>query len=43
VTQAYVASGPYLTDDAIAGVKDELVTPVVDGTMRFDIVLAREP
>jgi catechol 1,2-dioxygenase len=42
VTQAYVASGPYLSDDAIAGVKDELVTPVVDGTMGFDIVLARD-
>jgi len=41
-TQAYVAGGPYLDDDAISGVKSSLVVPVVDGQLRFDITLARE-
>ena len=43
VTQVYVAGGPYLDDDAIAGVKQELVAPVVDGRIAVDIELAREP
>ncbi len=43
VTQVYVAGGPYLDDDTIAGVKDELVAPVVDGRISFDIALAPEP
>jgi protocatechuate 3,4-dioxygenase beta subunit len=41
VTQLYVAGGPYLDDDAIAGVKEELVAPVIDGRISFDIALAR--
>jgi protocatechuate 3,4-dioxygenase beta subunit len=43
VTQVYVAGGPYLDDDTIAGVKDELVAPVVDGRISFDIALSPEP
>ncbi len=43
ITQAYVAGGPYLDDDAITGVKEELVVPVVDGRISFDVMLAREP
>lgn len=43
VTQAYVAGGPYLDDDTIAGVKEELVAPVVDGRISFNIALAPEP
>jgi protocatechuate 3,4-dioxygenase beta subunit len=42
-TQVYVAGGPYLADDSIAGVKDELVAPVVDGRISFDVALAPEP
>lgn len=42
VTQTYVAGGPYLEDDTIAGVKEELVAPVIDGRMTFDIALAPE-
>ena len=43
VTQAYVGGGPYLDDDAITGVKSDLVVDVVDGTIRFDVALARDP
>jgi Protocatechuate 3,4-dioxygenase beta subunit len=43
VTQVYVAGGPYLDDDTITGVKEELVAPVVDGRISFDVALAREP
>jgi hydroxyquinol 1,2-dioxygenase len=43
VTQVYVAGGLYLDDDTITGVKDELVAPVVDGRISFDVALAREP
>ncbi len=43
ITQVYVAGGPYLDDDTIAGVKEELVAAVVDGRISFDIGLAREP
>jgi protocatechuate 3,4-dioxygenase beta subunit len=43
ITQVYVAGGPYLDDDAIEGVKEELVAEVVDGRISFDIALAREP
>jgi protocatechuate 3,4-dioxygenase beta subunit len=39
VTQAYLAAGPYLDDDTIDGVKDELIVPIVDGRLRFDIAL----
>ena len=39
VTQAYLAGGPYLDDDAIAGVKDELIVAVDDGCAIFDITL----
>lgn len=42
VTQVYLAGGPYLDDDTIAGVKTELVAPVVDGRISFDVALARE-
>lgn len=42
VTQVYVAGGPYLDDDTIAGVKEELVALVVDGRISFDIALAPE-
>lgn len=40
VTQLYIAGGMYLTDDAINGVKQDLVVPVVDGALAFDIALA---
>lgn len=43
VTQVYIAGGLYLDDDTITGVKDELVAPVVDGRISFDVALAREP
>jgi len=39
VTQVYIAGGPYLADDTISGVKADLVSPVADGVMSFDIVL----
>jgi hydroxyquinol 1,2-dioxygenase len=42
VTQVYVGGGPYLDDDAITGVKNELVAPVVDGRLSFDVALARQ-
>ncbi|HUG49055.1 MAG TPA: dioxygenase [Candidatus Limnocylindria bacterium] len=41
VTQVYVAGGPYLDDDAIGGVKDELVVPIEAGRLRFDLALSR--
>jgi len=40
VTQVYIAGGPYLDDDAIDGVKGDLVIPVIDGRLAFDITLA---
>lgn len=43
VTQIYVAGGPYLEDDAIDGVKEELVAPVIGGRITFDVELARDP
>lgn len=43
VTQVYVGGGPYLDDDTITGVKEELIAPVVDGRITFDVALAREP
>jgi len=43
VTQAYIAGGPYLDDDAITGVKSDLVVGVVDGAIRFDVALVRDP
>jgi catechol 1,2-dioxygenase len=43
ITQAYLAGGPYLDDDAITGVKEELVAPVVQGRISFDVKLAGEP
>ena len=43
ITQAYLAGGPYLEDDAITGVKEELVALVVQGRISFDVKLAREP
>jgi protocatechuate 3,4-dioxygenase beta subunit len=39
VTQVYLADGPYLDDDAIDGVKSELVYPVLDGRLAFDVAL----
>lgn len=39
VTQAYIADGPYLDDDAINGVKPELVVAVRDGRLAFDMTL----
>jgi catechol 1,2-dioxygenase len=39
VTQIYLAGGPYLDDDAIDDVKDELIRPIDDGTLTFDIAL----
>lgn len=39
VTQVYLADGPYLDDDAISGVKQSLVAPVVDGRVVFDVTL----
>ncbi len=41
VTQAYPAAGPYLDDDTISAVKAELLVPIVDGKLHFDIGLAR--
>jgi hydroxyquinol 1,2-dioxygenase len=43
VTQAYPAGGPYLDDDAITGVKNDLVVPVADGTLPFDISMDPMP
>jgi protocatechuate 3,4-dioxygenase beta subunit len=43
VTQVYVAGGPYLDDDTIDGVKDELIRPVMDGRLVFDITLPADP
>ena len=40
MTQAYVAGGPYLEDDTIDGVKDDLIVPIEDGTLTFDITLS---
>jgi protocatechuate 3,4-dioxygenase beta subunit len=42
VTQVYVAGGLYLDDDTITGVKQELVAPVVDGRITFDVALPRD-
>jgi protocatechuate 3,4-dioxygenase beta subunit len=42
VTQVDLAGGPYLTDDTIAGVKQELVAEVGGGELRFDIALAAD-
>jgi hydroxyquinol 1,2-dioxygenase len=39
VTQVYIAGGPYLDDDTIDGVKGDLVVPVVEGRLTFDIAL----
>jgi protocatechuate 3,4-dioxygenase beta subunit len=39
VTQAYLAGGPYLEDDTIDGVKADLIVPVRDGVLSFDIAL----
>lgn len=39
VTQAYPANGRYLDDDAIDGVKPDLIVPVQDGVLTFDIAL----
>jgi protocatechuate 3,4-dioxygenase beta subunit len=39
VTQAYLGGGPYLADDTVNGVKDELVVPVERGAIHFDIAL----
>lgn len=39
MTQLYVAGGPYLEDDAISGVKPDLVAAVEQGRIRFDIEL----
>ncbi len=39
VTQAYPAGGRYLEDDTINGVKSELIVPVEDGVLTFDIEL----
>lgn len=41
VTQVYPAGGPYLDDDSISGVKDDLVVPVIDGGITFDVRLNR--
>ncbi len=40
VTQAYIAGGPYLDDDTIDGVKDDLIVQPRDGVVTFDIRLA---
>ena len=40
VTQAYLAGGRYLDDDTINGVKSDLIVPVEDGVLTFDIALA---
>ena len=39
VTQAYVAGGPYLDDDAVGAVKAELVAAEEDGVITFDLAL----
>ena len=39
-TQVYMAGSQYLEDDAIGGVKDELIASVEGGGVRFDIALA---
>lgn len=39
VTQAYIAAGPYLDDDTIDGVKPELIVPVLEGRLVFDVAL----
>ncbi|MEK6190858.1 MAG: dioxygenase [Chloroflexota bacterium] len=39
VTQAYIAGGPYLDDDTISGVKQELVVPLAHGQLIFDVAL----
>lgn len=39
VTQVYVAGSPYLDDDAIAGVRQELVRARADGRLTFDVAL----
>lgn len=41
VTQVYLAGGPYLDNDTISGVKEDLVLPVSDGAITFDIGLNR--
>lgn len=41
VTQVYIAGGPYLDDDAISGVKQDLVVPLADGQLTFDVALLR--
>lgn len=40
VTQAYLAGGPYLDDDAIQGVKASLVVPIIRGHATFDVTLS---
>ena len=40
VTQIYLAGGPYLDDDAINGVKSDLILDVDDGRIHFDIELS---
>lgn len=42
VTQAYLADGLYVDDDAISGVKEDLLVSVADGEITFDIRLNRE-
>jgi protocatechuate 3,4-dioxygenase beta subunit len=42
-TQAYIAGSAYLGDDAIGGVKDDLVVPVEGGRVTFDVALDRAP
>lgn len=39
VTQTYPAGGRYLDDDTIDGVKPDLIVPVRDGVLTFDIAL----
>jgi catechol 1,2-dioxygenase len=41
-THAFVADSPYLDSDAVFGVKDSLIRPVVEGTLTFDVVLQRD-
>jgi hydroxyquinol 1,2-dioxygenase len=43
VTQAYPAGGLHLEDDAIDGVKADLIVPVRDGVLTFDIALEPGP
>lgn len=40
VTQVYVAGGRYLEDDTINGVKEELIAPVLDGAISFNLALS---